>query len=86
MNVWFIDAKRTNTATQGAVCLLGGKGRGGETVEITRHNRGYVRLTGRRQKGFTKAAVLARVRCVLVSGPTKGKWRKILADDREDAR
>lgn len=59
----------------------------GETIQVTRHNRDYVRLTGCRSAAvhWGKRVGTGSLDSVL-DGPTKGKWRSMLAADREGAR
>lgn len=59
----------------------------GETVQITRHNRAYVQLTGCRPEAVHEGCLVGKeLPKPELNGPTRGKWRKVLADDREEGR
>lgn len=58
----------------------------GETVQITRHNRPYVQLTGCRPEAVHEGSRVGMALEPEPSGSTHGKWRKVLAEDREEAR
>lgn len=64
-----------------------GMAAGGQTVQITKHNRPYLLLTGCRNAAVHQGsrAGTGELRSAL-KGPTHGKWRQVLDDDRREAR
>lgn len=62
------------------------KAAAGATVQITRHNRPYVQLAGCTPEAVHEGSRVGMALESELNGPTHGKWRKVLAEDREEAR
>ena len=81
MHTVSIQSLKTNFAFWAA------KAAAGETVQVTRHNREFVRLSGCQAEGVhVGSRVGIEPLKSALQGPTRGKWRKILDDDRNGAR
>lgn len=64
-----------------------GMAAGGQTVQITRHNRPYLLLTGCKNAAvhYGSRAGVGELGSAL-KGPTHGKWRQMLDEDRQETR
>lgn len=58
----------------------------GTTIQVTRHNRAYVCLTGCAPASVHRGSRVGGSLAPALAGPTKGQWRKILAEDRAGGR
>jgi antitoxin (DNA-binding transcriptional repressor) of toxin-antitoxin stability system len=63
-----------------------GMAAGGETVQITKHNRPYLLLTGCRNAAVHQGSRAGGELGSALKGPTHGKWRQVLDEDRRETR